>query len=171
MLVRLVAAVLFVAFAASAASAADPYVVAPSGETGTESKWQSFNGSLDNWLGFNNDEETGKPLPACTDTKVVNAALKFANKAEPVYRAVRVASLDRVYEQRLEVDDPSPLARRYCQARAHLENGRIAHAYFRIEEADGFVGLGWAVNVCLEPYDKWRVYDGHCRTARPAPDR
>lgn len=111
------------------------------------------------------------PLPACTDPKVLTAALKFTNKAEPVYRAERVAAIDNVFEEDLDVNNPSPLARRYCRGRAVLEDGRVTAAFFRLEEQGGFVGLGWSVNVCLEGYDKWRVYDGFCRTARPAPVR
>ncbi|MDQ0316673.1 hypothetical protein [Amorphus orientalis] len=168
MLARFAAAALFVVAGFAGANAADPYVVAPSAET--QPKSQGINGSLNNLLGFNADEAAGKPLPACGDAKVVNAAMKFTNGAEPVYRAIRVAAIDQVYERSLEVDNPSPLARRYCQGRAVLEDGRTATAYIRIEEAGGFVGLGWAVNVCLDGYDKWRVYDGHCRTARAAPD-
>ncbi|WP_367193645.1 hypothetical protein [Amorphus sp. 3PC139-8] len=167
MYMRQVAAALLAAAIATPAVAADPYQVAPAAPQ--QSGWQQFNGSLDNWFGFNADEAPVN-LPACSDQKVVSAALKFTNAAQPAYRVVRVAAIDNVFEQALEADNPSPLARRYCRGQAHMADGRITTAHIRIEEADGFVGAGWAVNVCLDGYDKWRVYDGTCRTARPAPD-
>jgi len=38
-----------------------------------------------------------------------------------------------------------------------------------IEEDAGFVGLSWKVYVCIQGHDRWRVYDGRCRVARPTP--
>jgi len=152
MFVRLAAAMFLAASFAMPAQAADLMVITPA-PTSVE------------------PAPVAGPLPACADPKVVNAALKFSNSAEPVYRAERVAVIDNVFEERLDVNDPSPLARRYCRGRAVLEDGRVTAAFFRLEEQGGFVGLGWSVNVCLEGYDKWRVYDGFCRTARAAPLR
>lgn len=154
MFVRIAAAAFLSAAMFAPAQAADPYVVAPA-PTYRAAPVVAPAG----------------PLPACADQKVVNAALKFTNAAEPIYRVERVAAIDNVFEQKLDVDNPSPLARRYCRGRAVFEDGRATTAFFRLEEAGGFAGVGWSVNVCLEGYDAWRVYDGFCRTARPAPDR
>ncbi|MGX1098702.1 hypothetical protein [Amorphus sp. MBR-141] len=155
MFVRFAAAACLSAMMFAPAMAADPYVVVPAPTYRVAPAPAPVAG----------------PLPACADQKVVNAALKFTNSAEPVYRVERVAAIDNVFEQKLDVDNPSPLARRYCSGRAVFEDGRVTTAYIRLEEQGGFAGFGWSVNVCLEDYDKWRVYDGFCRTARPAPDR
>lgn len=155
MFVRIAAAALMSAAMFAPAQAADPYVVAPTTTYRAEPVAAPATGAL----------------PACADQKVVNAALKFTNRAEPAYRVERVAAIDNVFEEALDVDNPSPLARRYCRGRAVFEDGRVTTAFIRLEEQGGFAGFGWSVNVCLEGSDSWRVYDGFCRTARPAPDR
>ena len=155
MFVRFAAAACLTAMMFAPAMAADPYVVVPA----------------PTYRAAPAPAPVAGPLPACADQKVVNAALKFTNSAEPVYRVERVAAIDNVFEQKLDVDNPSPLARRYCSGRAVFEDGRVTTAYIRLEEQGGFAGFGWSVNVCLDGYDSWRVYDGFCRTARPAPDR
>lgn len=114
-----------------------------------------------------NDED----VPACTATSVLSAAVRFANRAEPVYRVPRVKTLTPIGELHQPLYNPSPLVRRYCEASVELDNGDHARAYYFVEEDSGFVGIGWKVFVCIDGYDKWRVYDGRCRTARPAPPR
>ncbi|RAH99400.1 hypothetical protein DLJ53_23015 [Acuticoccus sediminis] len=110
-----------------------------------------------------------KGVPECTSQTVVSAALRFANRAEPVYRVPRVTSLTPLGELHQPVYNPSPLVRRYCEATVVLDNGDQARAYYFVEEDSGFVGLTWNVYVCIDGYDRWRVYDGRCRVAKPAP--
>ncbi|MEM0907393.1 MAG: hypothetical protein AAGJ94_08520 [Pseudomonadota bacterium] len=107
-------------------------------------------------------------VPACDAGNVVSAALRFANRAEPSYRVPRVTSLTPVRELNETYLNPSPLVRRYCLASVSLDNGDHATAHYFVEEDGGFVGLSWSVYVCIIGYDKWRVYDGRCRVARPA---
>lgn len=106
-------------------------------------------------------------VPLCSSERVVKAARKFLKRAHPIYRALEVTALDHVHEVTDRRFNPSPLVRRYCRARATLENGKHTTAHFFIEEDSGFVGISWSVSVCLDGYDPWRVYDGRCRVARP----
>lgn len=108
-------------------------------------------------------------VPACDAENVVGAALRFANRAEKAYRIPRVRELHPVRELGQPLTNPSELVRRYCEGTALLETGKHTTAYYFLEEDSGFVGLSWSVYVCLEGYDEWRVYDGRCRVARPAP--
>lgn len=112
------------------------------------------------------DDET---VPLCDAKNVVAAALRFANRAEKAYRVPRVKELVPVRELGQPVPNPSELARRYCEARVLLDTGHHASAYYVLEEDSGFVGLSWSVFLCIDGYDAWRVYDGRCRVARPAP--
>ncbi|MEM9222034.1 MAG: hypothetical protein AAGB11_06480 [Pseudomonadota bacterium] len=121
------------------------------------------------WLfGDPTDCPGDETVPACDANSVVSAALRFAHRAEPIYRVPRVQTFTPVRELTETYVNPSPLVRRYCLASVALDNGDHATAHYFIEEDTGFVGISWSVYVCIVGYDKWRVYDGRCRVARPA---
>lgn len=130
-------------------------------------------GYLNNiWLwGDPTDCPGDETVPACDASNVVTAAKRFVERAEPVYREPDIAEIFHIREMPETVFNPSPLVRRYCRADVRLTNGDHTKAYYFIEEDSGFVGLSWKVYVCISGYDRWRVYDGRCRVARPAPDR
>jgi hypothetical protein len=115
-------------------------------------------------------------LPACDASSVESAVRDRIAAAIPsYYDGLEVREITHVEESAL-VYEVSPLVRRYCVARLELsppQTRAIVHqlAYYMIEERTGFVGLTWNVEVCLAGRDKWHVYDGNCRTVRPAPPR
>lgn len=108
-------------------------------------------------------------VPACDAPKVVKEALRFTRLAEDAYRVPDVVSFVPVREVHDTIANPSPLMRRYCEGNVTLDNGDHATAYYFIEEDSHLVGLSWKVYVCISGYDRWRVYDGRCRVARPTP--
>lgn len=57
--------------------------------------------------------------------------------------------------------------RRYCSATALLTNGKQSEVVYLIEASQGFASIGFNVESCLPGYDRWRVYDGWCRSIRP----
>ncbi|WP_420391272.1 hypothetical protein [Acuticoccus sp.] len=122
------------------------------------------------WLfGDPTDCPGDETVPACDAKSVVSAAVRFANRAEPVYREPRVAEFLPVREVHDTLFNPSPLVRRYCVGTVRLSNGDLAQAHYFVEEDSDFVSLSWSVYVCIDGYDPWRVYDGRCRVARPSP--
>lgn len=124
------------------------------------------------WLWGNPEDCVGdETVPACDAPAVVNAAYRFVNRAEPVYLPLELEDLSRIQELRQSLPQISPLDRRYCKASARLSNDTHTTAYYFIEEDSGFVGLSWKVYVCLIGHDRWFVYDGNCRVARPAPSQ
>ncbi|MCC5778015.1 hypothetical protein H7H48_03060 [Nitratireductor sp. B36] len=60
----------------------------------------------------------------------------------------------------------SPIERRYCRATARLSDGRDRTIWYLIEYGQGFAGLGNNVEFCVSGFDRWNVYDGHCRVLR-----
>ncbi|MCF3932281.1 hypothetical protein L1787_02475 [Acuticoccus sp. M5D2P5] len=164
MLSRIVSAIVFVFVAVNGASAADlgaePVSAPP------EKRCNTFTNL---WIFGDPTNCDGDQLaPACDAESVVSAAVRFANRAEDVYRLPRVTEFVPQGEVPQTVYNPSPLVRRYCMASATLDTGARTTAYYFLEEDAGFVGFGWKVYVCLDGYDSWRVYDGRCRVARPA---
>lgn len=82
-------------------------------------------------------------------------------------RGLIIENLAHVRQARYEIGMPSPLARRYCQARALFNDNHSRRIYYFVEEQTGFVGVKWNVEFCVSGLDPWRVYDGRCRVARP----
>jgi hypothetical protein len=111
----------------------------------------------------------GEPrVPACTEASVQNAVAGRVARADPDYgRGLTITAMHRVVETAYKVDDPSPYARRFCEARAEMSDGRTRRVYYAISEHAGFVGIGWGLEACVAGVDPWRVYDARCRTTRP----
>jgi hypothetical protein len=109
-----------------------------------------------------------QPVPACDSPKAVKAALASTARAEDVYRVPDVAEFTNPHELVNAYRNPSPLTRRYCAGHVLLTNGDRTTMYYFIEQDAGFVGIGWEVYTCILGHDRWRIYDGRCRVARPA---
>lgn len=109
-------------------------------------------------------------IPTCDHPGVGSKIQKRFNRfTDPnvLERGLVLERIDRIVEARYEVDDPSPLARRYCKAEAFFNDQRHRHLYYFITEHGGFVGVRWNVEFCVAGLDPWMVYDGRCRVARP----
>lgn len=112
-------------------------------------------------------------LPACDATAVQSAVRRTVARADDEYsRGLSIESVVHIAQTGYVKDRPSPLARRYCRADAHLNQSGVTHPrkhklYYMIEEYQAFAGIGWNVEVCVSGHDRWRVYDAWCRTVRP----
>ncbi len=111
---------------------------------------------------------TDRSVPECTSPAVLDTVRgKFAAADAGMIRAgVSIAAVDRIAQEYAGQNDPSPIARRYCVARAALSDGKITTLYYLVEQQAGFVGVTWNVDVCLLGYEPWRVHDGRCHTVR-----
>ena len=109
-------------------------------------------------------------IPSC-DNPIVEAKIKkrFRRHTAPkvLERDLVIDAFSRIRQARYDIGNPSPLARRYCEARALFNDARSRPIYYFVEEQTGFVGIKWNVEFCVSGLDPWRVYDGRCRTARP----
>ncbi len=107
-------------------------------------------------------------LPACNAAAVKAAVSGAIARADRDYYGGRtIMVLDAIKETGYRADQPSPVARRYCHGHATLTDGAVPHVYYMIEEKAGLFGISWNVEACLSGLDRWRVYDGGCRTVRP----
>ncbi len=110
-------------------------------------------------------------IPACTDAQVqASIRSRFANaeRNHSYYEGIdAIGAIDHVTEAGFTVNSPSPLARRYCAARAEMSDGRTRTLYYKIVEDGGFAGRCWEVEFCVRGLDRWHVYDAACRTVRP----
>lgn len=107
-------------------------------------------------------------VPECSAASVQSAVAGTLARAIPSYAGGRtITRIDDVREVAYQVNDVSPLARRYCRGKASLSDGSLKTVHYMVEEHAGFVGVSWNVEACLSPLDKWRVYGAHCSTTRP----
>ncbi|WP_208988858.1 hypothetical protein [Labrenzia sp. VG12] len=109
-----------------------------------------------------------KRLPDCTAGSVTGAVRNSVARAyADYYGGVRITSVDEIREVAYRDHGVSPVARRYCSGKASLSDGSFQSVHYMVEEHAGFVGVGWNVEACLSPRDKWRVYGARCSTVRP----
>lgn len=109
-----------------------------------------------------------KRLPDCSASSVQGAVRNRIARAIPsYYNGLRILGLDNLQEARFDVNGVSPVARRYCSATADLSDGSRQTVNYLIEEHAGLFGIGWNVEACLAPRDKWHVYGAKCSTVRP----
>jgi hypothetical protein len=80
---------------------------------------------------------------------------------------VDIVHFGRIHERRyIPYGEWRPIARRYCAATAHLSDGRKRKVWYLIEDRMGFAGVGDGVDFCVSGFDRWHVYNGHCRVLR-----
>lgn len=109
-------------------------------------------------------------IPACDNPRVESKIKNRFRRHTDRYvleRGLVIEEFVRIRQARYDIGNPSPLARRYCQAQALFNDDRSRRVYYFVEEQAGFVGIKWNVEFCVSGLDPWRVYDGRCRVARP----
>ena len=116
---------------------------------------------------------------------------KFKKQAKRVLHQpqLRIESINGIHQHRYipqDVHGERAIARRYCHATATLNNGEHRKIWYLIEGGVGFAGFGrtWLgarngvqhvlgngglihnVEFCIDGFDRWIVYNGHCRSLR-----
>lgn len=104
-------------------------------------------------------------VPACDSVEVLETIRARFASAELTPPGLAIAAIEQPRQARFVVNQPSPVARRYCAARTLLSNGKRPGVHYLIERNAGFAGYGWNVEFCLSGHDRWHVHDGRCRTA------
>ena len=72
-------------------------------------------------------------LPVCDAPSVQSAVRRTIARADAGYRGgIAIETMDLIDQTGYALDTPSPVARRYCRARAYLSNGRLHPVYYMI---------------------------------------
>jgi capsid protein len=80
---------------------------------------------------------------------------------------VEITDFRRIHQSRyLPAQDNWPTGRRYCGATVALSDGHDRNIWYLIEEGQGFASVGDNVEFCVDGFDRWMVYNGHCRVLR-----
>ncbi len=110
--------------------------------------------------------------PFCDDAAMLKRiTARFRHQARHVHHDETLAIVDftHVDETRFREQDTHkarPIPRRYCSARAHLNDGRHRTVWYLIEGGAGFASIGANVEFCVSGFDRWNVYDASCRVLR-----
>jgi hypothetical protein len=108
-------------------------------------------------------------VPECGNAKVLMAIGKrFDHASKHLHKnGIAISAITKVHEHRFhERTERSPIARRYCGATAHMNDGRRRTLWYLIEDGMGFAGYGDNVEFCVSGLDPLRAYGGHCRVLR-----
>jgi capsid protein len=109
----------------------------------------------------------------CADDRFLNMIVKrfrYQVTHVPNLPNVDILQFYRIYEQRyLPEQKRWPIGRRYCGATVALSDGQERPVWYLIEEGMGFASIGDKVEFCVSGFDRWYVYDGHCRVLREPP--
>ncbi len=111
---------------------------------------------------------SGDTLPACDSGSAQRAVARQISRAVTSYYDGReIKNIEDIRETGFLIRQPSPVGKRYCNGIATLTDDTRHRIYYALVQYDGFLGLSWGVSACLDGLDKYRVYDGECRTVRP----
>jgi hypothetical protein len=108
-------------------------------------------------------------LPDCADLVVLEKVKEKIAYGSPRVLGYDLAieGFDAIAQDDVDAGGESWIDRRYCSATAWLSNGKSSEVVYLIEAGQGFAGNNYKVQSCLPGYDRWRVYDGWCRSIRP----
>ena len=114
-----------------------------------------------------------QPLQAdtpCADARVLKRiSQRFDHQVRnvPGLPPVAILSFHEIRQHRfLPAHEDSPIARLYCNATVALSDGHSRKAWYRVEDGQGFAGIGDNVEFCVAGFDRWNVYDSGCRILR-----
>lgn len=111
--------------------------------------------------------ETYQP---CGEARALNRIVhRFDHQVRnvPGLPPVGISSFANIAEHRyLPALPDRPIARRYCNATVWLTDGNHRRIWYLIESGQGFAGMGDNVEFCIDGFDRWNVYDGHCRVLK-----
>jgi hypothetical protein len=108
-------------------------------------------------------------LPGCADPVVVERIQSrfHAREAEFWKSGLEIVGLDQVREIGFRSDGLDLIPRRYCVAKAELNNQSVHDVTYSIDEDLGIIGWGFEVEWCVGGLDRNYAYAPDCKIARP----
>ncbi len=111
-----------------------------------------------------------KTAAECSNSEILaRIQSKFRHQVThvPHLPDVDIVEFRKIHQPRyIPFGETQPIARRYCGATAHMSDGRRRAVWYLIEDHMGFAGVGDGVEFCVSGFDRWFVYNGHCRVVR-----
>ena len=107
-------------------------------------------------------------LPACDDPGVLGTITSRFQQKESEYwnSALEIKLFDRVHESGFRSNGLDYIPRRYCTARALLNNDKRHYVTYWVGERTGIIGWSYGVEWCVQGLDRNNAYAPACRAAR-----
>lgn len=103
----------------------------------------------------------------CADSRVLeHISKRFDHQVRHVPGLPQVGIIDyhNIQQNRyLPAHEDSPIARLYCNATAFMTDGLSRKIWYLVEYGQGFASIGDNVEFCVAGFDRWNVYNAHCR--------
>jgi hypothetical protein len=108
-------------------------------------------------------------LPACGDQAVLGIiSTAFASREAAYWNsALMIGGYDRVRQSAFRPWGRDFIPRRFCEARAHMSDGKLRHVRYFVRESTGIFGNTWEVIWCVNGLDRSRTYAPGCEQATP----
>jgi len=112
-------------------------------------------------------------LPPCEDPGVLlRISDRFAQKESEYWPSpLQIAGYDRIREFSMRANGLDYIPRRYCLARATLNDNHEHTVIYDIEENLGIIGWGYGVEWCVVGLDRNLAYAPGCGALRPLAER
>jgi hypothetical protein len=118
-------------------------------------------------------EERIKPytgeLPPCENGNVIATIRERFIQRERGYweSTLAIDAVEHVHETAFRPWGAEFIPRRFCHARAHLNNGKVHRLDYSIIEGGNTLGYSWGVQWCVVGLDRNFHFAPQCRAARP----
>jgi hypothetical protein len=108
-------------------------------------------------------------LPACDDPAVFERIQgRFHDReAEFWNTGLEILGFEKVKEIGYKTNGEDYIPRRYCTARAYLNDEKSHQVSYSINEDLGIIGFGFGVEWCVGGLDRNDAYAPDCKMARP----
>ena len=112
-------------------------------------------------------------LPPCDDPGVLGRISdRFAQKESEYWNStLQIDGYDRVREIGFRANGLSYIPRRYCVARAQVNDLKPRAVIYAIREDLGIIGWGYGVEWCIVGLDRNLAYAPGCQAVRPFLER
>jgi hypothetical protein len=111
----------------------------------------------------------GADLPACGEPSVLSRIANTFRQKESEYwsSALEIVGYDRIGQTGYRSNGSDYIPRRYCVARASLNDNTRRQVVYWVGEDLGIIGFGFGVEWCVVGLDRNWAYGPACRAARP----
>lgn len=108
-------------------------------------------------------------VPVCNDPSVFERIQsRFAAREGEFWKSgLAILGFDRVREIGMRSNGLDLIPRRYCMARALMNDGRRREVSYTIAEGMGIIGWGFGVDWCVAGLDRNYAHAPNCKMARP----
>jgi len=108
-------------------------------------------------------------LPACDDPAALERVQsRFYDRESEFWKTgLEIVSFEQVKEIGYRSNGLDYIPRRYCTARAYMNDGRTRSVSYSINQDLGFIGIGFGVEWCVNGLDRNDAYAPDCKMARP----